>query len=53
MFMSANQVIDLGIYISYCIIHHQILTELIFGAYNVRQTETTADSSSQGLAGGR
>ena len=51
LFMPTNRVIDLGIYCSYCILRHQILTELIFGGHDARQTEGTPDPSSQGLAG--
>ena len=39
MFMPANRVIALGIYWSYCILRHQILTELIFGGHDVCQPQ--------------
>ena len=51
MFVPANRVIALGIYCRYCILRHRILTELIFGDHDARQTEETPDPASQGLAG--
>jgi len=50
MFVPADPVIALGIYCRYCILRHRILTELIFGGHDARQTEGTPDRASQGLA---
>ena len=51
MFMSTNRVVDPGIYCSYCILRHRILTELFFGGHDAQQSAASADPSSQGLAG--
>ena len=51
MFVPANRVIALGIYCRYCIRRRLILTELVFGGHDAQQSATTADPSSQGLAG--
>jgi hypothetical protein len=46
-----NRVVGLGIYRSYCILRHRILTELVLGGYDTHQTTATTDVSSHGLAG--
>ncbi len=51
--MSANRALDLGINCSYCILRHQMLTELTFGAHDVCLPAAATDSSTQGLAGVR
>ena len=51
MFVPADRVIALGIYCRYCILRRRILTELVFGGHDARQTEGTTDLPSQVLAG--
>jgi len=51
--MSPNRVIDLRIDCSYCILQHRILTELIFGGYDVCKPAATEYPSAQWLAGRR
>ena len=41
MFVPADRVIALGIYCRYCILRRRILTELVFGGHDARQTERT------------
>ena len=51
MFVPADRVVALRIYCGYCILRRRILTELVFGGHDARQTEGTPDRASQGLAG--
>ena len=51
MLVPADRVIALGIYCRYCILRRRILTELVFGGHDARQTEGTPDPPPQGLAG--
>ena len=51
MFVPTDRVIALRIYYGYCILRRRILTELVFGGHDARQTEGTPDPASQGLAG--
>ena len=44
MFMSDNRVVDLGIYWTYCILRHQILTERVFGGHDYLAKEDSARS---------
>ena len=50
MFVPADRVVALRIYCGYCILRRRILTELVFGGHDARQTEGTPDPFSQGLA---
>ena len=50
MFVAADRVIALGIYCRYCILQRRILTKLVFGGHDARQTEGTPDPASQWLA---
>jgi len=51
MFVPADRAIALGIHCGYCILRRRILTELVFGGHDARQTEGSPDPASQGLAG--
>ena len=50
MFVPADRVIALRIYYGYCILRRRILTELVFGGHDARQTERTPDPASEELA---
>ena len=43
MFVPADRVIALGIYCRYCILQRRILTELVFGGHDARQTAANTD----------